>query len=186
MNLGQTIGVVMAAGLLSLLAGYGVNRWLGPERPNATAALEPVPAAQTLLLQLPLAEFADFSGTRHNLSKWRSHVVLLNFWASWCPPCRTEIPDLMALQQAYGERGLRVIGIAVDDPDAARQFAEKLGINFPLLVGGIDALDLSRSLGNRFSALPFTALFDRQGQAVLVEAGEQSRNTLEQQIQPLL
>jgi len=79
-----------------------------------------------------------------------------------------------------------MLGVAVDDPEDAREFADSIGINFPVLLGGTDAIELSQQLGNRFSGLPFTVVFDRDGLAVLSHGGEISREQLEQTIRPLL
>ena len=184
MKLGQSIAIVFAAGALSLLAGYGVHHWIAPRhsdtvRPDA-AAVRPQ------LSQLPLAVLTGLDGGAHNLGKWRGHVIVLNFWASWCPPCRSEMPVFIALQNEYGARGLQILGVAVDDPEDAREFADSIGINFPVLLGSTDAIDLSQQLGNRFSGLPFTVVFDRDGLAVLSHGGEISRERLEQTITPLL
>jgi len=183
-KLGHHIAIVLVAGVLSLAAGYGVHHWVTP--PRSDTLPRDADAIRPQLSQLPLAVLPDLNGAAHNLGKWRGQVIVLNFWASWCPPCRNEMPEFIALQEKYGTRGLQILGVAIDDPEDARRFAESVGINFPVLLGDTEAIELSQQLGNRFSGLPFTVVFDRDGLAVLRHGGEIDRERLEQTILPLL
>jgi len=114
----------------------------------------------------------DTTGQAHASTEWAGRVRLINFWATWCPPCRREIPALIALQQDFGARGLQVIGIAMDDAEAVAAFARETGINYPLLVGDQDVVELAVDLGNHREALPYTVVLDRAGRIVHVHAGE--------------
>ena len=96
---------------------------------------------------------ADFNG----------QVLLINFWATWCAPCREEMPLLQRLQDQHGARGLQVVGIALDDVQQAREFATALDIRFPILVGSQDVMATNRIYGNRSGALPYSVLVDRLG-----------------------
>ena len=97
------------------------------------------------------------------MDQWRGKVVIVNFWATWCAPCREEMPEFIKAQKDLGPKGLQIVGIAVDQPDKVRQFAAEIGVNYPTLVGGFGAMELSKTLGNTVMALPFTVIVDRQG-----------------------
>ena len=106
----------------------------------------------------------DLAGREQPLAQWRGKVLVVNFWATWCGPCREEMPHFVRAQAEHGGNGLQFVGIAVDQADKVREFAEQLGINYPLLLGGYGAIELSRTLGNSVGALPFTIIVDRQGE----------------------
>jgi thiol-disulfide isomerase/thioredoxin len=98
----------------------------------------------------------DLDGKEQALGQWKGKVLIVNFWATWCVPCREEMPEFVKLQKEFGDRGVQFVGIAVDDPAKVRQFAAELGLNYPALIGGYGAIELSKSLGNRVGALPYT------------------------------
>jgi thiol-disulfide isomerase/thioredoxin len=127
----------------------------------------PMRDASTLLaLTLP-----DPSGHPQALSQWRGKVLVVNFWATWCAPCREEMPEFVKAQGELGSKGLQFVGIAVDEPDKAERFASEIGLNYPVLVGGYGAIELSKTLGNRVVALPFTIVVDRQGRVAHTQLG---------------
>ena len=97
---------------------------------------------------------------------------MVNFWATWCAPCREEMPEFIKAQTEYGPKGLQFVGIAVDQPDKVEQFAKEIGLNYPTLVGGFGAMELSKTLGNNLMALPFTVVVDRKGAIVHTQLGE--------------
>lgn len=130
----------------------------------------------------PVFSLPDTAGQTRSVQEWDGHVVVINFWATWCPPCREEIPEFVALQQKYATRGLQFIGIAIDEPEAVLAFMKATGINYPVLLGQLTGVDLSRKYGNRWGALPFTAMIDRQGQVVSVKGGSITRREMEQKI----
>ena len=99
----------------------------------------------------------DLEGEVRNINEWDGKVILVNFWATWCPPCLREIPLLIELQETYSAQGFQVIGIAIDDVDAVNDFADDMGINYPVLPGETEAIDLARQYGNRIDGLPYTA-----------------------------
>jgi len=145
-----------------------------------------VAAGSQALGRLPQFSLPDLEGTPHPSSRWAGKVLVLNFWATWCPPCLREIPEFMALQEEFGEQGLQFVGIAVDSPDAVRDFVTERQINYPILIGDQEAVRLSKQLGNRFEGLPFSVIFDRQGAAIHVQAGELKQDTIREKISNLL
>ncbi|MFQ5982950.1 MAG: TlpA family protein disulfide reductase, partial [Woeseiaceae bacterium] len=113
-------------------------------------------------------------------------IVLLNFWAPWCAPCREEIPLLMDLQKRYRGRGLQVVGIAIDDRDNVVHFRDEMSINYPILVGQDDAITLMTRYGNRIGSLPFSVTINREGRIVARKLGVYRRTELEDLLRPLL
>ena len=167
-------------GLVALTAGgagYAYNAWWTGGDTGTTAT-----AVETLnRTRLP-----DLEGTVRPLSEWKGKVVVVNFWATWCAPCREEIPLFVKLQKKYGERGLQFVGIAIDQADKVRPYAAELGMNFPILLGGADAIELTRSLGNRAGVLPYTVILDRDGKVVSKEVGAAKEARLEPLLSGLL
>ncbi len=128
----------------------------------------------------------DVSGQSRNVSEWQGKVLVINFWATWCPPCLEEIPHFIKLQDKYGDQGLQFLGIALEDVDAVTSFANKLGINYPLLVGEQEVIKLGVKLGNRIGGLPYTVILDRSGNINFIKVGPLSVSEAEQIITSLL
>jgi peroxiredoxin len=124
------------------------------------------PAAGLLGLALP-----DTEGREQRLDQWQGKVLVVNFWATWCEPCRDEMPEFVKAQAASGAKGLQFVGIAIDQPDKVRKFSHDLKLNYPSLVGGYGALELSKALGNKVMALPFTVIIDREGRVAYAQMG---------------
>lgn len=168
------VAVLVLVAIAAAAAGYGFNLW----RMERGAS----PAAEAVLA----ARLDDLEGRPQALAQWRGKVLVVNFWATWCAPCREEIPIFVRLQEQYGAGGLQFIGIAIDQRDKVQSFAREFGINYPVLLGGIDAVDMSRQAGNRVGALPFTVIIGRDGQVVARELGELKETRLVSLLQPLL
>jgi thiol-disulfide isomerase/thioredoxin len=168
--------LLIAAGAIALVAIY----FAIPQQTEQVAAqeisAEPVFAAS----------FKDLDDKLQPLNQWRGKVVVLNFWAPWCPPCREEIPDFIKLQDKYGKRGLVFIGVALDEKIKVQTFTDETGINYPILLGEMDAVDLTRKIGNRLGGLPFTVVIDRNGKIVASAVGGVSLDRMEKIVLPLL
>ena len=148
--------VLVVAGLLALASGVYFGRD-APGRGDAQALLG---------LSLP-----DTDGRQQAIAKWKGKVLIVNFWATWCVPCREEMPEFVKLQKELGGQGVQFVGIAVDDPSKVRDFATEVGLNYPALLGGFGAIELSKSLGNRVGALPYTLILDRGGRVSRAHLG---------------
>lgn len=142
---------LLALGAVAL-GSAGLGLFLGP------GLLQQQPG-RTLLA----ATFSDLSGRARKLEEWRGNVLACNFWATWCAPCREEMPMLDEIHRAFEAKGAQVVGIGIDQAEKISEFAKSLKISYPLLVGDGNALALMRRLGNEAGGLPFTVLLDRQG-----------------------
>jgi thiol-disulfide isomerase/thioredoxin len=155
------------------LAALAAGIWLAQTRYAPQAPAAPAVAA---LWQLG---FPDAQGHPQPLSQWRGQVVVLNFWASWCAPCREEMPDFDALRTKYRPNGVEFVGIAIDNSASVALFLQQRPVNYPILIGEGAAHSLARQLGNPSGALPYTIVLDRDGSIVLSHLGRLPRATLE-------
>lgn len=128
----------------------------------------------------------DTDGKRQHLSQWRGKVLVVNFWATWCPPCRREIPGFVRLSGKYAANNVQFVGIGVDDANKVRDFAAKIAIPYPILIGDMDLFRLSEDLGNPTQALPFTLILDRQGMIAFIREGMLDEVSLEKILKPLV
>lgn len=155
--------IFAAVGLLALLAGIAL--WLGEDRSPRTGAPDLAPGV------LYAATFADPTGAVQSLAKFQGKILVLNFWATWCAPCREEMPAFSRLQSRWQGRDVQFVGLANDDPARVARFAKELAIGYPLLVGGGDVDELARRLGDVDGVLPFTVIVDPAGAVVKQRAG---------------
>lgn len=135
---------------------------------------------------LPAFSLPDLHGQIRHHSEWHGKITIINFWATWCPPCVKEIPMFMELQRTYSEKGIQLIGIALDDPENVQRFAARLKINYPILLGEDLGIAVAKRLGNQMGGLPFTTVVDQHGQMVLQYLGELEDMVIKQIIHSLL
>jgi cytochrome c biogenesis protein CcmG/thiol:disulfide interchange protein DsbE len=153
--------------------------WLSGQRVEAQACSPDAPAAN---LDFTLK---DMNGVEVKLADLKGKVVLLNFWATWCGPCRLEIPWFVELQEKYAGQGFRVVGISVDDPpEALPPFAKRFNINYPLVVG-VDREDVQKAYGPIFG-VPMTFIIGRNGRICMKHVGPASKEQFESEIKSLL
>jgi len=144
------------------------------------------PAEKTAVSAPPEFNLSELSGRQHNISEWKGKLLVLNFWATWCPPCRKEIPDFIALQEQYADKGLQFIGIAIEDKEPVAEYTATTKINYPILLGGDNGIALAHQLGNSVDAVPYTLVVNQQGQIIFRHPGEISKQQLAEIIVPLL
>lgn len=152
--------VFAAVALLAVAGGYFARLWLATDTPQQDPG--------TVLLATRLN---DPTGAPQPMAQWQGKVLVVNFWATWCPPCLKEIPEFIRLQQRYGAKGVQFVGIAIDGTSQVTGFMATHGVNYPVLMAEREGLDLARAAGNRLGGLPFTVVIDRQGRAAHVELG---------------
>jgi peroxiredoxin len=134
----------------------------------------------------PAFSLPDLDGKMHHSSEWQGKVTVLNFWATWCPPCRSETPTFVELQDEYAASGVQFVGVAIDNKDKVQDFMDTYGVNYPMLIGEDPAIAIAKEYGNRFGALPYTVIIDRQGIIQQVQRGELTRDMAEQTFSQLL
>ena len=162
--------LIFMTGLLALLAGalFYAARFpvTAPGAPGAVApgALETV--------SYPAFTLPDIAGQPRSSSEWQGKKRLLNFWATWCAPCRREIPLLKDFQDEHGASGFQVIGIAVDYPEEVAAYSESAEFNYPVLVGEQDAMAVAESSGIEFIGMPFTMFVAADGEYLSAYIGE--------------
>ena len=172
--------LLSGVGLVSLLAGVVAFKLVVPataDRPSSA------PAADIELHSIPLAHL---DGNNTVLSDWQTDLLVVNFWAPWCAPCRREIPALIEIQQAYAARGVRIIGIAFDGEDAVRRFADEYGINYPLFLTGNASAMYNAAFDNPSGSLPYTAIVDREHRILFQHNGELTSQQLRRQLDSFL
>lgn len=142
--------------------------------PKENFAIEaaPHPVVPT---RLPDFSLNDLSGKATSIAAWSGKSLVINFWATWCAPCRREIPLLKTVAADWAGRDLTVVGIAVDYADKVREFAGRFKIDYPLLIGEQDALEVAAKFGMDSPAFPFTVFTDRRGEIVALFVGELHR-----------
>ncbi len=135
----------------------------------------------------PKFAMTNLDGQIISSKTWEEKVVLLNFWASWCPPCLREIPEFSDLRDQYHEQGFEVVGIAVDESEAVQAFLDNMPkVKYPQLIGFSDAIALGRELGNDSGGLPFSVLIDRNNVVRFIKKGTLHKEVLQEQLQKLL
>ena len=157
---------LIAAGVLALAAGFGAYELLGGSPIGGRLLSDDADVASLYATRLP-----DPAGVETPFRDVTGKVTVVNFWATWCTPCREEIPDFVKLQDEYRDRGVRFVGIAAEKADKVPAFIKEYGINYPILVGDAAAIELSRKLGDKAGGLPFTVIVDSNGTLVHRELG---------------
>lgn len=125
-------------------------------------------------------------GTPASLTAYRGRILVVNYWATWCAPCREEIPMFVRLQQEYAAKNVQFVGISIDQVDKVREFAKEFKVDYPLVIGGIDAMDLSREAGNKAGVLPYTLVIDPADRIVAHLVGGITEARMRATLQPLL
>ncbi len=154
-----------AAGLVACGAGAGGGYlWLTRGERAASNAGE---AAKLLT-----ANFTTLDDKPAPISTWRGKTLLINFWATWCGPCREEMPDFVKAQTAYESKGLQIIGLAIDRREPVVRFARELGINYPILMADVAWLEAVKTMGNPQGVLPFSLVFSPKSELMLTRVGK--------------
>jgi len=190
----QSIVLCLCASLMLAACDQPPGEPAAPADKATTPAAIPAPqegthvvTSQSLIGQ-PRPDFSlpDLQDKPRQIKEWDGKVLVLNFWATWCPPCVREMPFFVEMQEQYGERGLQFIGIAIDDKQMVQDFIDTMGVAYPVLIGAADAIEVSKRYGNRFGALPYSVIIDRSGKIAHIQQGELLQEVAEKIILPLL
>ena len=144
--------VFIAILFASIGAYFGLKKFTPAQPTNAAVAA------------LMASTLPDAKNQSHALTEWQGKTLLVNFWATWCPPCVAEMPELDALQTEMAAKNLQIIGIGIDSPSNIQEFASKYKISYPLLIAGMNGTELARQFGNAGGGLPFTVLISPNGE----------------------
>jgi len=161
----------------ALVVGAGIGLWNKQAPPTGSA----VPLTHLLSQKVP-----DADGRPADMSIYTGKILVLNFWATWCPPCVQEMPEIDEIQAEYAKRDVVVLGLGLDTAERIRAFSSKLKVSYPLFAMDAAGLAVVRDFGNEQGALPYTMVYDRNGQEVARKLGRISRNELRQAIEQAL
>ena len=172
--------------LIAAASGFGLQRVLTISDTHDLPAVLP-PTDKSVIGEVrPAFELKDIEGKLRNINEWNGKVLLVNFWATWCSPCKKEIPVFMELQEQYATKGFQVIGLAVDNETAVKDYATTISINYPVMAAEIAAMEISQRYGNQINVIPYTVFVARDGKIVLTRPGEISKKEAEEIIKGLL
>lgn len=170
-----------AAGLVS---GYVFNNW---QHQQKLAETKVAPEGKTIVSNVrPLFKLKDLEDKVRDVKEWDGQVLMINFWATWCPPCRKEMPAFIELQEKYKDKGFTIVGIALDEKQAVIDFTDPMGMNYPILMAEQEGITLSKAYGNNLGVLPFSVIVDRKGNIIHRQRTELTFVQVEGMIKPLL
>ena len=171
MNRRQWI-LISGISLLALLAGIFSSQWISK---TGLASDPSIKAFFANSWQTP-------DGKTANSENWREKVLVVNFWASWCPPCVEEMPTLDKIAQEYSAKNVLIVGIGIDSPSNIREFLQKTPVSYPIVIGGLEGSNLSKQMGNAQGALPYTVVINPKGKSIYTKLGKITEDELKKAI----
>ncbi len=175
MNRRQWI-MISGISVLALLAGVFSSQWISQ---TGLASDPSIKAFFANSWQTP-------DGKSANSENWRQKVLIVNFWASWCPPCVEEMPTLDKIAQEYDPKNVLIVGIGIDSPSNIREFLLKTPVSYPIVIGGLEGSNLAKQMGNAQGALPYTVIINSRGKAIFTKLGKISEEELRKAINSAL
>lgn len=158
MKLGGKWLLIVLVALAAALSGINFGR-----RSSVPEQRQPGPESEAAVAQLMTLTFLTPEGQTRKLADWQGKVLVINFWATWCPPCREEMPELSRVQDQYGPAGIQLLGVAIDETANVVEFSKKTPVTYPLLIAPAELPGLFAKLGNQQQGLPFTIIVGRDG-----------------------
>jgi len=165
------VGLVGA--MIALAAGVYIGMGARIERnPDPSISSEAI-------VRLFATRLNDSDGKQQTFKQWQGKTLVVNFWATWCPPCREEMPSFSRLQTKYASNGVQFVGIALDTAENVISFSKRYPTSYPLLIADSEGADLTRQLGNSRLALPYTVVLASNGEVRLARLGRVSEQELD-------
>lgn len=175
---------MLGLAIAGLASGYAFNNWQHQQKLDESKV---APEMNTKISSIrPLFKLKDLDDKVRDVKEWDGNVLMINFWASWCPPCRREMPAFVELQEKYKDKGFTIIGIALDSKQAVVDFTNPMLMNYPILMAEQEGIVLTKAYGNTLGVLPFTVIVDRKGNITHRQRSELSFEQVEAMIKPLL
>ena len=171
MNRRQWMSII-GFNLVALAAGVATSQWIFRTEPADD------PAIKTFFTN----PWQTSDGKSVDTKEWREKVLVINFWASWCPPCVEEMPTLDKLQAEFKSQNVLFVGIGIDSPSNIREFLENTPVSYPIVIGGLEGSNLSKQMGNSQGALPYTIIIDAKGKSTSSKLGKISEEELRKTI----
>ena len=173
----------LAIAIVAATAGVAGYFTRGTATPTVARTDAPVGATAEPLLAMTLP---DLAGNAQSLAQWRGKVIVVNFWATWCPPCLKEIPDFAAVSRRYVDAPVQFVGIGIDSAANIAAFQEAHEVPYPLLIGSSQTLQTAAALAETSQALPLTFILNRSGSIHRIRLGTLNQDELEGTIRALL
>jgi peroxiredoxin len=171
----------LAIAIACLALAAACSRDASPPAGSAMGSIAPGATERLLALSLP-----DLDGKPQPLGQWTGKILVVNYWATWCPPCKEEMPAFSRLHEKYAAKGVQFVGISIDSPEKVRKFQTETPVRYPLLLGTMETMQTAVNLGNVAQGMPFTVILDAKGTLHSTKLGRLSETALEQRLQGLL
>ena len=188
MNKAQQTALIIVVAMIGLAGGIFLNQKLAQKDADVSQPESHAPQTTKVEASERRPDFAleDLDGKLRHTREWDGQVIMVNFWATWCPPCVREMPAFVKLYEDYKDKGFVVLGIAIDEKQAIIDFADPIGVDYPILLAEQSGVGISQDYGNRLGILPYTVFIDRQGKIISRHPGEVTYEQAEEIIKPLL
>lgn len=157
------VTIYFGVAAVALIAGVMIAQYAGSPQPTVTTASATISAIDQTLV--------DLTGTDRRLREWKGKVLFINFWATWCAPCREEMPYIQQARERYKDRNFEVVGIAVDEQKPVREYRDELDIQYPLLLAESDPIALLSAFGNEHGVLPYSVVLGVTGNVLATHTG---------------
>ena len=171
MNRRQWI-VIAGVSVMALLTGIFTSQWI------SQSGLASDPSIKAFFAN----SWQSADGKPVNTEKWQGKVLVVNFWASWCPPCVEEMPALDQVSKEYASKNVLFVGIGIDSPSNIREFLQKTPVSYPIVIGGLEGSNLAKQMGNTQGALPYTVVINPSGKSTFTKLGKISEDELKKAI----
>ena len=180
------ISKTLVIGLIVAILALGAGIYIGMESQSVRGVRAPEPElSREVLAHFFTLRLNDADGKPQSFSQWQGKTLVINFWATWCPPCREEMPVFSRLQTKYVPNDVKFVGIALDNADNVTTFSKQHPVTYPLIIADSEGGEITRQLGNSRMALPYTVVLGPGGETRLVRLGRVSEQELDVLLQTI-